>query len=273
MKFVPTLLAGFLIVSTANVAFAADSVQPVVSDSRVKTFVYNENEVYPIYTQYGYQTGIEFSKSEEIQTISLGDRVGWQVIPSGRRIFIQTLQDDSQTNLTVVTDRRTYQFDLKSIGNASGNEGRLVYIARFYYPEDGWVSGDTASPAAPMSSNIQPAAFPVAPMAQPAPSSPLNQPVSVPVDANAKNYNYTFSGSDVAAPIKIFDDGNSTYFQFKDNRNSPSIRVIGAANNEIPVNVTRQGEYWVAPVVAAKFSVRNNGQMVCVFNEQVSRTQ
>jgi type IV secretion system protein VirB9 len=244
MKFLPALLAGVVISSPMFMhgqALAADVSQPVVSDSRVKTFVYNENEVYTVLTQYGYQTNIEFARGETIETISVGDRVSWQIIPAGRRLFIQTLQDDAQTNLTVVTDRRAYQFDLKSTGHTKGNEDRLVYVARFYYPDEDW---DQPEPVQVPDTLLQPAI------------------------EDSYNFNYTYAGPDGMAPVKIFDDGASTYFQFPAGVN-PAISRVTPAGQEIPVQARSQNGYTVIPGVAGQFAVRQGQQLVCVFNEQM----
>jgi type IV secretory pathway VirB9-like protein len=35
---------------------------------------------------------IEFAEREEIQTLSIGDQIGWQVVPAGRYLFIKAMQ-------------------------------------------------------------------------------------------------------------------------------------------------------------------------------------
>src|SRR5690606_34865584 len=40
-------------------------VAPITTDSRIKTLVYNANEVYQLKFHYGYQSFIEFSNDEE----------------------------------------------------------------------------------------------------------------------------------------------------------------------------------------------------------------
>lgn len=238
MKFFPAFIVGLTL---ATQALAADVSQPVVSDSRVKTFVYNENEVYTILTQYGYQSNIEFGLSEEIQTISVGDRVAWQIIPAGRRLFIQTMEEDARTNLTVVTDRRSYQFDLQSTTRTLGNEDRLVYVARFYYPDEDW---DTPEPVV-------------------APDSLLQAATS-----EQYNFNYTYAGQDAIAPVKIFDDGHSTFFQFPGGQ-TPKIAAVTPDGQEMPLTATRHNGYYIVSTTAPQFALRSGPEVVCVFNEQL----
>lgn len=109
---------------------------PIATDSRIKTFVYNENDVYRLLTHYGYQLNIEFGNKEEIETISVGDRTGWQIIPAGQRLFVRGMEDKAHTNMTVVTNRHAYQFDLYSSPPGEQGWDELVYVVRFYYPED-----------------------------------------------------------------------------------------------------------------------------------------
>lgn len=246
MKFLPALFAGLTLLAhvlAPSAALAADASQPIVSDSRVKTFVYNENEVYTVLTQYGYQSNIEFGKGEEIQTISVGDRVAWQIIPAGKRLFIQTLQDNAHTNLTVVTDKHAYQFDLRSTGVTEGNEDRLVYVARFYYPDEDW---DQPTPIAAPEQVVS--------------HSALNT-------GNEYNFGYTYSGPEQLAPVRIFDDGAATYFQFRSNV-TPAILRVTADGREVPVTAQPQNGYYVVNGTSARYSVRQGQSVVCVFNER-----
>ncbi len=117
-------------------AFIAYSDEPLTSDNRVKTYLYNENEVYPLVVHYGYQTSIELGHGEEVSTISIGDSYSWQITPVGRRIFIKPFEENMHTNMTILTNKRAYQFDLFSKKAESNYDDNLVYVMRFYYPED-----------------------------------------------------------------------------------------------------------------------------------------
>lgn len=109
--------------------------EPITTDNRIKTYVYNENEVYPLMVYYGYQTSIEFAKDEELSSVSLGDTYAWNVNTVGRRVFIKPLEESMHTNMTILTNKRAYQFDLFSKKVEPGFNKDLVYVMRFYYPE------------------------------------------------------------------------------------------------------------------------------------------
>ena len=109
--------------------------EPITTDTRIKTYVYNENEVYPLMIFYGYQTSIEFAKGEELATISIGDAYAWNINQVGSRVFIKPLEENMHTNMTILTNKRSYQFDLFSKKADGEFSKELVYVMRFYYPD------------------------------------------------------------------------------------------------------------------------------------------
>lgn len=220
MKLMTLTLGVFLAITTVYSASAQDA---VVTDSRIKTLVYSANDVFSLLTVYGYQSNIEFSDKEEIQTVSVGDRVGWQIVASGNRLFIRPQEFGAHTNMSVITNKRSYQFDLKSAQDENLPESEeLVYVVRFFYPEE-------TNPTAPVAATIAPPSIlaptpitttntsPSVPaMSAPQPSQSVASEAlpAIPSTASpftAQNYNYTYTGSLDYAPTRIYDDGISTY--------------------------------------------------------------
>lgn len=115
-----------------NSAIAAT---PITTDNRIKTYVYNENEVYNLLIHYGYQSNIEFGIGEEVETISVGDSYAWKINPIGRRLFIKPMEENIHTNMTVITNKRTYQFDIMSRAADDKIDKELVYVVKFFYPD------------------------------------------------------------------------------------------------------------------------------------------
>lgn len=132
-------------------------------DKRIRTFVYTPDKIYVLRARYGYQSNIEFSPTEEIQTISVGDRSLWQIVPAGHRLFVRPMDENMTTNMTIITNRRSYQFDLKA-GAADDKSRNIIYVARFLYP-----SHNRAAPA-PYGFAATPA---YAPPVYPAPVAPV----------------------------------------------------------------------------------------------------
>lgn len=118
-------------------AIPAGAIESVGSDSRIRTFVYGKNDVFRIISTYGYQTVVEFEKDERIITISVGNPNIFKIIPSQNRLFLKALQNGQLTNVTVITDRRSYQMEFSSIME---NPDDMMYLVRFVYPE--YIEGD-----------------------------------------------------------------------------------------------------------------------------------
>lgn len=228
--------------------FGSDIPVPVATDSRIKTFVYSENDVFNVVTHYGYQSNIEFGGSEEIETISVGDRVPFQIVPAGRRLFIRALAANARTNMTVVTNKHAYQFDIASVPTPVMPTEELVYVIRFFYP------GDKKNSVPVYSDEVK---------APPIQTSPIQ-----PDNTGGNNYKYTFSGSEDVSPLKVYDDGVSTYFKFRGG-SSPAITSV-TGNRETQVPTRRVGEYMVADVIASEFVARQGSAVVFIYNEKIS---
>lgn len=106
----------------------------VTSDNRIKTYIYNPNEVFLLVVHTGFQSHIEFAKGEEIETISMGDSYAWKITPLANRLFIKPLERNIRTNMTILTNRRTYQFDIVAKELDGEDDPNLVYVVRFHYP-------------------------------------------------------------------------------------------------------------------------------------------
>lgn len=120
--------------SAANAANINDDI-PITTDSRIKTYIYSPNEVYLLVLHHGFQTHIEFDKGETIDTMTMGDTYAWKITPLENRLFIKPMEKNVRTNMTIITNKRTYQFDLVAKELEEGEEKDLVYVVRFYYPK------------------------------------------------------------------------------------------------------------------------------------------
>jgi type IV secretion system protein VirB9 len=233
----------------------ANGKTPITTDSRIKTFVYNENEVFHVTVQYGYQSSIEFGKNEEIETMSIGNSYSWQITPVERRIFIKAIEGAAHTNMTVITNKRTYQFELESKYPDDKLDEELVYVVRFFYPLENM---DKPKPNNDMRIDMgkyEPATVEVA-IPESAPKEPQY------------NFNYTLTGPDTIAPVKVFDDGQYTFLQFSNNNAVvPKLYTITGNGNENRVKYSRQGNYIVIKQLVNKMALKMNNDVVYLFNE------
>jgi type IV secretion system protein VirB9 len=230
-----------------SVVWALKLPQPIATDSRIRNVVYSPNEVFRFVGHYGYQSSIEFEAGEEIQTVSIGDSVAWQVVPSDNRLFIKPIEPDALTNMTVVTDKRTYLFELDAAETENIRDKGMIFAIRFVYPD---TNGYMTAPAF---------------------ESEMPNPEEEP---HRYHFNYTISGEEEVSPMKIFDDGEFTYFEFADkNAELPAFFTVNARQEEALINYRMVGNYVVVERVAARFTLRRGADVVCVFNEDMYRPQ
>ena len=224
-------------------AYAMREPRPLGVDKRIKVMSYAPDEVFKYTGYYGYQTNIEFGEGESIESISMGDTTGWQMIPSGRRLFLKPMDQDATTNMTLITNKRMYFFELHAEEAADISDPNLSFIVRFIYPDEG-----SSSAIRKFSSTSGP---------------DLTQPWKY-------NFNYTISGNQYIAPLRIFDDGEFTYFKFKNkNAEVPAFFMVDSEGKEALVNYRVSGEYIVIERVIGQFTLRNGPDIVCVFNEKM----
>lgn len=222
-------------------AQALQQPRAIATDSRIRTLRYSPNEVYQFIGHYGYQSTIEFSDDEKIQTVSIGDSLAWMVNPSGNRLFLKPIEQNALTNMTVITDKYSYLFELHAEETQDIRAADMVFVVRFIYPQSDSGAIDYT----------QYEAFP-----------------DIERDAERYNFNYTIRGSQVIEPIRIFDDGNWTYFEFRDqNAELPAFFHVDGAGNEQLLNFRKRGNYLVVERVSSRFTLRRGAEILCIYNE------
>jgi len=242
MRFWGVVVAA-LTVLCALPALATREPRPIQIDHRVRVIIYQPDEVYKFTGHYRYASQIEFAHDEEIKTISMGDSTSWMLNPAGYRLFLKPIEQDATTNMTVITNRHTYLFELHARETDDIDDKEMVFIMRFIYP-----NGNDGSQAGI--------------------SHYLDSVPSPELDPGRYNTKYTLSGTDMIAPIRIFDDGQFTYFQFRNkNADVPAFYMVDDHGNESLINYRTRGDYIVVERVAKKFTLRHGVDIVCVFNE------
>jgi len=106
-------------------------------DNRVRTATYVENQVFVIETDLRHSTTIHFGQGERFDAVIVGDTESFQVDPIpelGNVLTIKPHVQGASTNMTVITNRRTYSFHLRE-GAIPGRSG-MFFEVRFRYPED-----------------------------------------------------------------------------------------------------------------------------------------
>ncbi|MBL0318738.1 MAG: TrbG/VirB9 family P-type conjugative transfer protein [Alphaproteobacteria bacterium] len=226
--------------------------KPIATDSRIKTLVYSANEVYHVTVQYGYQTNIEFGVGEDIQTISMGNSFILDATPVGRRLFLKPLEDNSKTNLTVITTKRSYYFEIQTKSETDVEDEELAYVIRFYYPDKETEFDESDNPE-------------MAGVAGAIGKDSLGSLQAPRI--SSFNFDYALKGPERASPVRVFDDGQSTYLQFENESIAPSFSIIDN-NKEIPISFRRLGPYYVISQTFPHLIMRSGYDLICIYNER-----
>ncbi|MCC8417704.1 MAG: P-type conjugative transfer protein VirB9 [Rickettsia endosymbiont of Bryobia graminum] len=246
-----TYLKSFIFIITIfliNPVLAIRESRPMPVDSRMRVMVYNPDDVFKYTGYYGYQANIELAKDEDVVSIHMGDTTSWQIMPTGNRIFIKPMEQDATTNMTIITNKRTYFFELYAAEATDMRDPEMVFNLRFIYPDDEKAGDHLQNYRTASSSTI----------------IDLEHPEKY-------NFNYSISGNESIAPIKIFDDGIHTYLQFRDkNAEIPAIFAVDEALRESMVNyrlAQDNANMVIIEQVFKKLSIRHGKKIVCVYNE------
>jgi len=214
-------------------ALLACSAASAAADNRIRTLAYDSDQIVRIVGKAGIQSTIEFAADERIENVAVGDSAAWQITPNRRAslLFVKPLNGHSRTNMTVVTDKRTYMFDLVSGEKSSAP----MYALKFSYPNE-----KIAAPT----QLTQPT---IAASAQRAPAT---------VAADKLHFDWKSKGYDKLEPERVFDDGNSVYLSWRRDTPLPAILTISDDRKEGPVNYRMSGEYIVISPVPQNLLLR-----------------
>ena len=242
MKVVRGFLS--LVISTFFLINVFAIEKPLVTDSRIKTFIYNPNEIFRVVVHYNYQTSIEFSKGEEIKTISSGNNYVWQLTPVGNRLFIKPLEDNILTNMTIITNERVYQFEIQSKPYSSNVDNELVYVVRFFFPT---TEEKTVMPEVEKTEDKYQI-----------------------FDIEPYNFNYNIVGPVKFLPTKVFDDGVKTYIYYsKDIKlTKPSIKIVKKGGIVSKIKPKIVGDYLVINDVGKFLELSFNNSIVEITNKK-----
>ncbi len=241
-------IVSIILFASHSLAVAGAKPKPGYVDSRIKTVVYDVRNVTEVRSHYGYATQIVFAPGEEVTHVAIGDGLAWQIEPIGNNIFLKPQFDNADTNMDVLTNKRAYSFDL--LARKKHRKSRLTYRIVFHYPEDDLRVALAKTKRAKRIANsaVTPGrAF----------------------DPAGLNFDYTRSGSDQLAPIRVFDDGEFTYFQFDEKIAVPAIFIVNPDKKETLVNFHKdpRGHYYVVQRLAGQFALRDNKIVTCIYNE------
>jgi type IV secretion system protein VirB9 len=205
-----------------------------ISDSRIRTAIYDGNEVYRIHGYVGYEIDLQFETGEYFVGIGTGDIEGLSFVSQDNHLFIKPKAKKVSTNLTVVTTRRPYQFAYTASTVSPRNaDDDVIFAVRFSYPP---------SPGDVVADGI---------------SRMLQQSSA----ARARNFDYGYCGSPAIKPVAASDDGVHTRLRFGAKAEQPGIFALNDDGSESLLNFSMDADDVVIHRVVRQLIVRR-GRLV-----------
>lgn len=200
-------------------------------------FAYERGALYAIQASPQRITDITLEPGEQLLSVSAGDTTRWIVgdARSGAgpgaqaHVLVKPNAGNLTTNLVVMTDRRVYHIELKSVSGAA------MAAVSWRYPADMMLSSNPAPPALPAT-----------------PAAPVFTPEKL-------NLRYRIDGDKPDwRPLAAFDDGRQVFIEMPEKMQvmeAPPLFVIGDAGPEL-TNYRVQGKYYVVDRLFTKAELR-----------------
>ena len=240
------LLAAALL-AAAPLALAAPA---RADDARLVERLYSPDEVVTIQGHTNVQVTIRFEDDEHIENVAIGDSQKWQVTPNRRAnlLFVKPLTERAATNMTVVTDKRTYLFDLV----ASPANRNPLYVLSFTYPEE--------------PEEVQQAEAAEVEGPNPVELAAATDPYAV-VDPALLNHAWGKRGDRKLLPAAVYDDGNATFLTWPAGTPLPAILIKDHKGDEGPVNYAVRGDVIVVDGVPREIVLRSGEDSATLLNQ------
>jgi type IV secretion system protein VirB9 len=224
----------------------AQSAPTLPGDPRLITVPYRDTAVVRLVGRAGVETTIMLADDEHIENVAIGDANAWQVTPNRRAnmLFVKPLGQRARTNLTVVTDRHTYFFDLVAAPGA-----RAIYGLHLAYPD-------------PPARTVPPP--PHAPLTGEEAALIHGEASAAPVDPARLDTAFVLRGARNLWPARVFADGHDTYIAWSRGVALPAVLGRDARGTEGPVNYAMRDDMIVIESMPDTVVLRSGKQVATI---------
>ena len=205
-------------------------------DGRIRTAVYGADEVFRLRGRVGYQIDVQFETGETLVGLGAGDMEGLAFVAQDNHLFLKPKAAQVATNLTILTNRRQYQFDY-----STASTGEIMYALRFsYLPVVTVVTADSGAL--------------------------LGSQLATGAASRPRNSDYWYCGAPLLMPVSAWDDGVQTRLRFATRAEQPAIFALNDDESESLLNFSMEGEEVVVHRLAHRLVLRRGKLKGCVLN-------
>lgn len=232
---------GVLCLMMSSVVSAENLPHTSVKDPRIQSVYLKKDDVIPLTVPLLTSFRVALAESEEIDSIESGDATAWDISQHKlhpNEFFIKPKIPQSRTNLTVLTEDHTYYFTLKTklpADNTPDYLGLNVLVPK-------------SLKKLPIPDSLQ----------------------GLKKDGVRLNNTYTFSGRKYYAPLKVYDNDEFTYFEFKKNQAIPAFFAVdNRKGSEAIVNFNIENNTVIIKHLSPQWTLRDGTHVVSVFNQKL----
>lgn len=228
----------------ASAADRAAQAIPTAMESRIVRYTYSPDIIFRIFSRPTLHTHIELGEDEGLkETPVIGDSAQWRVSGGPRNLYVKPIREDIETSLTVVTTKRTYQFQLIS---AKGSQ--LFQKVTFDFPDrEAEIRMATQHAEARVAKE----------------QDRLDRQI-VTQKANPEDLDFDFriKGDAPFRPTSVFTDGSFTYLRMPNPQDLPAIFLVDDDDKPSLVNYRVTDSYIVVDRVAQRLLLKLDKQEV-----------
>jgi type IV secretion system protein VirB9 len=229
-------------VLTLTLAHAEQIPERGATDPRIRTVTYDPAQVYRLQGFAGYALHLQFAPGEVFEGLGSGDMEAVSVVAQGNHLFLKPKAARVATNLTLLTNRHTYQLDYTVAPRRANATDEMIYSLTFLYPAE----------------QVQEAA---------SLASAHNVSEALAASPPTINRQYGFCGPPSLKPIEALDDGIQTRLRFPARVDLPAVFVRNEDGAESLVNFTVEGDALIVHRVAKAFVLRRGRLVGCIVNQ------
>ena len=237
-----TLLA-FLLLLTSSIWLqdaGAQESRAGHTDRRIRSVPYSSEQVVKLHGWVGFHIDLEFEKGESFKTLGGGDLEGLTYGAYENHLILKPRAPAVRTNLTVITDRRTYILDyMATSGTPDPFADDLVYSLRFIYP-----------PPTGFSS-----------------SERVSEKLARGEEERTRNFDYWFCGASSMKPVAASDDGVHTRIRFPQSAEIPAMFVRMDDGTETLLNYSIDHGDVIIHRTARRILLRRGKTVGCIVNQ------
>lgn len=209
-------------------------------DPRIRVVPYRTDAVYRIRGYVGYQIDITFAPGERFVGLGVGDSNGVTFAADSNHLFLKPRAARVATNLTVLTNCRTYLFDYEAETEPPDPSGAdVIYALRFEYP-----------------------AVPLGVVARK--RRRVERNLAAAQGTRTRNYDYWYCGDPSLKPTAAWDDGIQTTLVFGAHAELPAIFALNDDGSESLVNFSVRAGRIVLQRIARRLIVRRGTLAGCI---------